>query len=78
MLGQHCSLCEYFPRESGIFEVTLHLKCCEVCFFFPQPNRFSEKEEVLKSSLEMYEHIIICSGGETVPELWHKSERLLP
>lgn len=76
MLGRHCSLCEYFPGESEMFGVTLHLKRCG--FFFLQPNRFSEKEEVLRASLEMYEHIIICSGGEMVPELWHKSERLLP
>lgn len=69
MLGWHCSLHEHFLRDPRMFEVTLHLKHCAFCLvvFFFFPNRFSEKEEVLRASLEMNDHIIICSGGKWFP-----------
>lgn len=42
-----------------MFRVSLHLKHCVF-----KPNGFSEKEEVLRASLEINEHIIICFRGK--------------
>ena len=59
MLGWHSNLHKHFSGGLGMFRVTLHLKHCVF-----KPNGFSENEEVLRASLEINEHIIICSRGK--------------